>query len=100
MSKCSKISYFYFCCRSEFWDVPRASGINLRYSCSHFLKFSTFCFSPSSSFSSFLKVTGILLYNGGPILKKQPFLKDLTGVGDALLIFCFDVTFTFVLGLL
>ena len=97
MSKCSKTSYFYFCCRSELCDVPGSSGVIVRHSPSFIFKFFTSCFSPSSSFSSSFKVAGILFYNCRPITKKLPLLKDLTCTGYALL-FCFGATFTLVLG--
>ena len=98
MSKCSKTSYFYFCCRSEFWHVPGASGMVPRYPSSFFLKCSTFCFSPSLPFSISVKLAVILLNNCRPVMKELPFLKDITCTSDALL-FCFGVTFTFVVGL-
>ena len=97
--KCSKTSYFYFWCRSQFWDVPEVFGIFLRYPSKFCFKFCTFYFSPSYPFYSSFKVAGILLYNYGPIKKKLPLLKDLIHVGDALMMFCFDDTFSFFLGL-
>ena len=58
-----------------------------------------FHFSENRPFSSFLKVAGILLYNCGSVTKKLSFLKDFTHTSDALLMFCFGVTFIFVLEL-